>query len=134
MDHPDFEGLDMKKFMTFAAALLLAAVVATPAAAQANVAGAWAITIQGPEGPAEAMATLEQDGSSFSGTITVDQAEGASISDGMIEGNTMSFQLMISVQGMEIALSVEGQVDGDTIEGEMFVPDFGGFPFTAQRN
>ena len=123
----------MKKVMAFAGALMTAAVLAAPAAAQANVAGTWAITIQGPEGPAGATATLEQDGSSFTGTIEVDQAEGASIENGMIDGNTVSFQLMVSVQGMEFALDVEGQVDGDMIEGEMFVPDFGGFPFTAER-
>ena len=70
----------------------------------------------------------------FSGTIAVDQAEGASIENGTIVENLISFELIVSVQGMEIALQVEGEVDGDMIAGEMFVPDFGGFPFTAERN
>ena len=124
----------MRKIITLSAALMAVFVLAGPAAAQANVAGTWAITIQGPEGPGEATATLEQDGSTFSGTISVDQAEGASISNGTVVEDVISFELVVSVQGMEIALQVEGQVDGDMIEGEMFVPDFGGFPFTAERN
>jgi hypothetical protein len=123
----------MKKIMTFAGALLLAAVMAAPASAQANVTGTWAITIQGPEGPAEATATLTQDGSTFTGTIEVDQAEGATIENGMIEGNTISFQLVVDVQGMQFPLDVQGEVEGDSIEGQMFVPDFGGFPFSAER-
>lgn len=124
----------MRKIITWSAALVAVLVFAGPAAAQANVTGTWAITIQGPEGPGEATATLEQDGSMFSGTIAVDQAEGASIENGTIVENLISFELIVSVQGMEIALQVEGEVDGDMIAGEMFVPDFGGFPFTAERN
>jgi hypothetical protein len=124
----------MKRIITWSGLTMLALVVlAAPASAQANVAGTWAITIEGPEGPAGATAVLEQDGSAFSGTIEVDQAEGAEITGGMIDGNTVSFQLVVSVQGAEFALEVTGEVDGDMIEGEMFVPDFGGFPFSAER-
>ena len=119
--------------MIYGLALVAALALAAPASAQADVAGTWAITIQGPEGPAEASATLEQDGSMFSGTISVDQAEGASIENGTVVEDVISFELIVSVQGMDIVLQVEGQVDGDMIEGEMFVPDFGGFPFSAQR-
>lgn len=122
-----------KSSMGLGAVLVAWAVMAAPASAQANVAGTWDITIQGPEGPANATAMLEQDGMTFTGTISVDQTEGAEISGGKIEGNTMSFQLIVSVQGAEFALDVQGEVSGDTIEGQMFVPDFGGFPFTAQR-
>lgn len=124
----------MKRSLVGFGGLVLALVMmAAPAAGQANVAGTWNITIEGPEGPANAMAELTQDGATFTGTISVDQAEGASIANGMIEGNTMKFQLIVSVQGMDFAMDVEGQVDGDSIEGEMTVPDFGGFAFTAER-
>jgi hypothetical protein len=127
----------MKKMkMTTASGLVLFALLAftAPVAAQANVAGTWAITIQGPEGPAEATAVLEQDGAMFTGTITaMDQTEGAEIGEGMIEGNTISFVLTVFVQGTSFPLQVTGEVDGNTIAGEMFVPDFGGFPFSAER-
>lgn len=124
----------MKRIITWSGLAMLALVVlAAPASAQANVAGTWAITIQGPEGPAEAQAELVQEGATFTGTISVDQAEGAEIGEGTIEGNTISFVLTVSVQGQSFPLEVTGEVDGDMIEGEMFVPDFGGFPFTAER-
>ena len=124
----------MRNRIAYGLALLAAFVLAAPAAAQSNVTGTWAITIQGPEGPAEATATLEQEGAMFSGTISVDQAEGASIENGTVVDDVISFELIVSVQGMDIALQVEGQVYGDMVEGEMFVPDFGGFPFSAQRD
>jgi len=41
--------------------------------------------------------------------------------------------LVIYVQGQEIALEGTGEVTDDTIAGELFVPDFGGFPFSAVR-
>ncbi|MGD8289780.1 MAG: hypothetical protein PVI31_14215, partial [Gemmatimonadota bacterium] len=106
----------MKRIMTWSGLTVLALVVlAAPASAQANVAGTWNITIQGPEGPAEAQAELVQDGATFTGTISVDQAEGASIGDGAIEGNTISFVLTVSVQGQSFPLEVTGEVDGDSI-------------------
>jgi len=124
----------MKKSLVGVGMALVACLVMTvPAAAQANVAGTWEITIEGPEGPAMATAVLQQDGMTFSGTISVDQAEGAEISNGKIEGSSVSFQLLVSVQGMDFALDVQGQVDGDSIAGQMSVPDFGGFPFSAKR-
>jgi hypothetical protein len=124
----------MKKIMTGVGLVLLASVaMAVPAAAQANIGGTWAITIVGPEGPSEATADLVQTGTTFTGTISVDQADDAEIEDGTVEGNNMSFTLMISVQGQGLALAVSGVVDGDANSGEMSIPDFGGFPFTARR-
>jgi hypothetical protein len=124
----------MKKIMTGVGLAFVAfAVLSTPAAAQADVNGTWAITIQGPEGPAGATAVLEQDGASFTGTIMVEQAEDAEIESGTVEGDTMSFTLVIFVQGTGLELEVSAEVDGDSMAGEMFVPDFGGFPFTAER-
>lgn len=124
----------MNKIMTgMGLAFLAFAVLSAPAAAQANVNGTWSITIQGPEGPAGATAVLEQEGASFSGTIMVENAEDAEIEGGTVEGDTMSFTLVIFVQGTGLELEVTAAVDGDTMEGEMFVPDFGGFPFTAER-
>ena len=126
--------MSMKKSLVGVGLALVACVVMTaPAQAQANVAGTWEITIEGPEGPGNATAVLQQDGMTFSGTISVDQAEGAQIANGKVEANTMSFQLVVSVQGLELAIDVQGQVDGDSISGQMSVPDFGGFPFTAKR-
>jgi hypothetical protein len=126
--------MSMKTSLVGVGLALVACVVMTaPAAAQASVAGTWAITIEGPEGPGNATAVLVQDGMTFSGTISVDQAEGAQIADGKIDGSTMSFQLVLSIQGMEFAIDVQGQVDGDSIAGQMSVPDFGGFPFSAKR-
>ena len=52
----------------------------------------------------------------------------------MVEGTTLTFMLVIDVQGQEFALEGTGEVDGDAIDGELYVPDFGGFPFSAVRS
>jgi len=123
-----------KKIITIAGIALLAlAVQVAPAMAQANVAGNWTLTLEGPEGPVDAAIVLTQDGASVMGTIDMADVDSAELSDGMIEGNSLSFMLVISVQGQEIALEATSEVDGNSIEGELYVPDLGGFPFSAVR-
>lgn len=123
-----------KKIITVAGIALLAlAVQVAPAMAQTNVAGTWMLTLEGPEGAVDATVVLTQDGAAVAGTIVMEGVDAASLSDGMIEGNTLKFMMAISVQGMDIALEATGEVSGDAIEGELYVPDFGGFPFSAVR-
>ena len=123
-----------KKIITIAGIALLAlAVQVAPAMAQANIAGTWTLTLEGPEGPVDAQVVLAQAGMDVTGTIEMDQVDEASISDGMIHDSTFTFMLVIYVQGQEIALEGTGEVTDDTIAGELFVPDFGGFPFSAVR-
>jgi hypothetical protein len=114
-------------------ALLALAVQVAPATAQTNVAGTWTLTLEGPEGPVESTIVLTQNGSEVTGTIVMDQVDAAELTGGVIEGNTLKFVLAISVQGMDIALEATGEVSGDAMEGELYVPDFGGFPFSAVR-
>jgi hypothetical protein len=122
------------KIITIAGIALLAlAVQATPAMAQANVAGTWTLTLEGPEGPVDAEIVLTQDGGSVMGTVNMPDVDAADLSDGMVEGNTLTFLLVLDVQGQEIALEGTGEVDGNEIDGELYVPDFGGFPFSAVR-
>jgi hypothetical protein len=124
----------MKKIMTVVGLALFAfAALSAPVVAQANVAGTWTLTLEGPEGPVESTIVLTQDGSDVTGTIVMDQVDAAELTGGVIEGNTLKFVLAISVQGMDIALEATGEVSGDAIEGELYVPDFGGFPFSAVR-
>lgn len=123
-----------KKIIAVAGMALLAlAVQVAPAMAQTNVAGTWMLTLQGPEGDVESTVVLTQDGSAVTGTIVMDQVDAAELTNGKIEGNTLTFVLAISVQGMDIQLEATGEVDGNSMEGELYVPDFGGFPFSAVR-
>jgi len=123
-----------KKMIAVAGMALLAlAVQVAPAMAQANVAGTWTLTLEGPEGAVESTVVLTQNGTDVTGTIVMDQVDAAELSGGKIEGNTLTFVLAISVQGMDISLEATGEVSGNTMEGELFVPDFGGFPFSAVR-
>jgi len=123
-----------KKIIAIAGIALLAlAAQGAPAMAQANVGGTWTLTLEGPEGPVAAQVVLTQEGMSVTGTIEMDLVDSAAISDGMVHENTFTFLLLISVQGQEIPLQGTGEVADNTMTGELLVPDFGGFPFSAVR-
>jgi hypothetical protein len=123
-----------RKILTTAGIALLAlAIQVAPAMAQANVAGTWALILQGPEGDVNAEVVLAQAGTTVTGTIVMDGVDAAELTNGMVEGNTLKFVLAISVQGMDLALDATGTVTGEAMAGELSVPDFGGFPFRATR-
>ena len=58
------------------AVLALGLIVSAPAFAQSSVAGAWELTINGPEGPITATATLKQDGENVTGSIETPAGRG----------------------------------------------------------
>lgn len=110
-------------------ALLFALVVAVPAA-QTNVAGAWDMTINGPQGAMETTMTLTQEGDTVSGTI--DGPMGSVEVAGAVAGNLMKLAFDVDAGGQMISISMIGEVNGATMEGSM---DFGqgAADFTAKR-
>ena len=123
-----------KKILTIAGMALLALTLqANAAQAQTNVAGTWTLTLEGPEGPVESTIVLTQAGTAVTGTIVMEGVDAAQLTGGVIEGTTLKFLLAISIQGMDIELQATGEVTGETMAGELYVADFGGFPFTATR-
>jgi hypothetical protein len=110
-------------------ALLFALVVALPAA-QTNVAGAWDMTINGPQGAMETTLTLTQDGTNVSGTI--DGPMGTVEVGGAVAGNLMKLAFDVDAGGTVISITMIGEVNGASMNGSM---DFGqgSADFTAKR-
>jgi hypothetical protein len=104
----------------FSAVLALGLMVSASVYAQNSVAGAWDLSINGPEGPITATATLKQDGESVTGSIETPQ--GVAEMKGTLKAKTLN--LAFTIQGPQGALDIKvnGDVDGATMKG---IIDFG---------
>ena len=88
--------------------------------AQSSVAGAWDLTINGPEGPITATATLKQDGEKVTGSIETPQ--GTAEMTGTFKGKTLNLAFQIPGPNGNLDIKVNGEVDGASMKG---VIDFG---------
>ena len=106
-------------FRTFAATLALAFVLGSGVLAQ-SVAGAWDLSINGPEGAINAAVTLKQDGEKVTGTI--ESPQGTAELTGTLKGKVLN--MAFSIQGPQgpLDIKVNGEVDGASMKG---VIDFG---------
>ena len=75
----------------FSAILALALTLSASAYAQTSIAGAWELTINGPEGPITATATLKQDGENVTGSIETPQ--GIAEMKGTFKGKALNMAL-----------------------------------------
>lgn len=104
----------------FSAVLVLGLLASAGAYAQNDVAGAWDLSINGPEGPITATATLKQDGDNVTGSIETPQ--GVAEMKGTYKVKTLN--LAFTIQGPQgpLDIKVNGEVDGASMKG---IIDFG---------
>jgi len=103
----------------FSMLFVLALTIGTTLSAQ-SVAGAWELSINGPEGVISATADLKQDGDQITGTITSPQ--GSVDLKGIYKDKKV--ELAFSIQGPNGAMDIKvnGEVDGSDMKG---IIDFG---------
>ena len=106
-------------FRRFAAAVALAFALSSVAFAQ-SVAGAWDLTINGPEGAINATATLKQDGENVTGSI--DTPQGTAEMKGTFKGKALNLNFTIPGPNGNLDIKVNGEVDGASMKG---IIDFG---------
>ena len=104
----------------FSAILAVGLVMSASAYAQSSVAGAWDLTINGPEGAINATATLKQDGENVTGSIETPQ--GAAEMKGTYKGKTLNMGFTFQGPQGPIEIKVNGEVDGAAMKGTI---DFG---------
>jgi hypothetical protein len=88
--------------------------------AQASVAGAWDLTINGPEGAITAVATLKQDGEKVTGSI--ESPQGTADLAGTLKGKVLNMSFTIPGPNGNLDIKVNGEVDGASMKG---IIDFG---------
>ena len=102
------------------AILALGLIVSAPVFAQSGVGGAWELSINGPEGPITATATLKQDGENVTGSIETPQ--GVAEMKGTYKGKALNMAFTIQSPQGAIDIKVNGEVDGTSMKG---IIDFG---------
>lgn len=107
-------------FRAVSLAVVFAFGLGVAAYAQGSVAGAWDLSINGPQGPINAAATLKQDGDAVTGTI--DSPQGTVPVKGTVKGNTLAISFSIDGPQGPLEVKVSGEVEGDAMKG---VIDFG---------
>lgn len=104
----------------FSAILALALTMSASAYAQTSIAGAWELTIIGPEGPITSTATLKQDGENVTGSIETPQ--GVAEMKGTYKGKALNMGFTLQTAQGPLEIKVTGEVDGASMKG---VIDFG---------
>jgi len=100
-------------------------------AADANVAGTWAMSTETAQGPRESTLTLVQQGAALTGTIK--GARGENPVTGSVAGNVVKFSYTLNMQGTEIKIDYEATVDGAAMTGVAKNPR-GESKFTAKKS
>jgi hypothetical protein len=133
----------MKIRATLTVLLAAAALSAAPASAQ-NLTGTWQITSEGRRGSVTQTLTLQQDGSTLTGTISFagggrgggggGAPQAIEISDGTVEGSSFGFTMSIELGGRgAFAQTFSGTWEGDSMEGSIEGGRGGAQPFTGTR-
>ncbi|MCC7131213.1 MAG: hypothetical protein IT352_01140, partial [Gemmatimonadales bacterium] len=100
--------------------------------APAQVAGAWAMTLQSPQGPMELTLTFQQSGASLAGSMASMMGNTA-IDEGQVNGQAVAWTTTIQMGGQSITLNFQGQVEGTRMKGNATLGTFGSATFTAEK-
>ena len=98
----------------------------------ADVAGAWAITVETAAGTGNPTVKLEQSGEKLTGTYS-SQVFGEQKVTGTIKGNDISFTFTATIEGMTLTVTYSGTVDKTTMKGKVTLGDLGDGTWTAKK-
>jgi hypothetical protein len=116
---------------TTAFLVALLAVFASPALAQADVAGEWTVTFSAPSGPIEFTMYVAQEGSRLTGRFTSDAGEFPL--RGTANGNDVTITWSFPDGGRILDITFSAKVDGDQMTGTAKLGDRGQGPLSGQR-
>src|SRR5262245_12499335 len=112
-------------------ALLLVALLASPAVAQVTVTGDWDLTIESPQGTSTVKMTLTQEGEKVSGLFKSQMGELPFT--GTLTGVDLRCAFALPVQGQSLEIIMTGKVEGEAMTGKVQFGGFGEGDWTAKR-
>lgn len=98
----------------------------------ADVAGAWALTVETGQGTGTPSVTLKQDGEKLTGTYS-SQVFGEQQITGTIKRNAVTFSFTGSVEGNTLTVTYSGTVEKDSMKGKVALGDLGEGTFTGRK-
>ena len=110
----------MSRFLASAALLAFVIFTARPLA-QGPVAGAWDLTINGPQGSITASAVMKQDKENVTGTFT--SPAGDVEVKGTVKGSTLTMAFTVQSPNGPLDIKLNAEVAGSDMKGTI---DFGG--------
>jgi hypothetical protein len=115
----------MRLLLTLAAVLF-----AAMAARAADASGTWAMSLEAPQGSADATLILKQDGENVTGTYKGPRNEAPT--KGTLKDNQLSLTVSITSGGQSVTLVSTGKVADDKMDGSL---NFAGqtVPFKATK-
>ncbi|HEY4366325.1 MAG TPA: hypothetical protein VGN07_03765 [Steroidobacteraceae bacterium] len=114
--------------------LALAACAATPPGAvpvEANVSGAWTMTVESPIGTRDSNAEFSQAGERLSGRVV--SRRGEVPINGTVKGDDVAFGMNVNMRGQSLQIDYTGKVAGDAMSGTVKFGDFGDGKWTAKK-
>jgi hypothetical protein len=107
-------------------------VVGTRQDKPADVAGAWALTVETAQGTGTPSVIFKQDGEKLTGTYS-SPIFGEQQVTGTIKGNAITFSFTGTVEGTAIAVTYSGTVEKDAMKGKVTLGDLGEGTFTGKK-
>jgi hypothetical protein len=121
---------------TISLAVLCALLVSVPALARqdkpADVAGAWALTVDFGQGTGSPSVTFKQEGEKLTGTYS-SEVFGEQKVTGTIKGNAITFGFTGAMEGTTFVVTYSGAVEKDTMKGKVTLGDVAEGTFTGKR-
>jgi hypothetical protein len=103
----------------------------SPASAQANAAGEWAVSFATPVGSMEFTMIVAQNGGKLSGHLTSDIGEFPMT--GTVEGDQVTIVWTLMDEGKPMEITFRGTVDRNSITGTAQLGKVGKGPMSAER-
>ena len=98
----------------------------------AQVAGAWTMTVNGPQGAMTSTMTVTQTGDAIDGNI-ISEFGTAAISDGRVNGRNVTWSAAITMGNERTTVNFEAEVEGNRMTGRLRAGESGTMTFTAER-
>jgi hypothetical protein len=125
-------GSKMNLRVLVAVPTLLLLAMANAVAADASLAGSWALKIVSPQGTRTPAMTLTQVGNKLSGIYKGMRGE-APIA-GTITGNEFDLTVKLETKDASLVVQYKGVVTGDTLAGRVIMGQLGEASFTGARS
>ena len=111
--------------------LVFALLISSIAAMAADVSGAWACTVDSPQGQLDVTLTLKQDGDKVTGTLSSQMGD-APVT-GTVKGSDIEFTMSMDAGGGNMVLKYNAKVDGDKISGSINIEGQGEIKFSGTK-
>jgi hypothetical protein len=116
--------------------VLCALLVSAPSLARqdkpADVAGAWALSVDFGQGTGSPSVAFKQDGETLTGTYS-SEVFGEQKVTGTIKGNAITFGFTGILEGNTFQVTYSGTVEKDTMKGKVSLGDVAEGTFTGKR-